>query len=269
MLNARDQAAAQEIIASARARDEAREVEYNAALIRVENWISEHLSQELVSAAHIALAVDAERLREDEPDRRLLAGYATLNVRDGEQWRIVQRFYHGREWRIAGPEGYVVTLASDWQEEILDDAILDAIITYPSWLAHETELRAEMERQAYEEARTRLRETPAMCVAVKSLANADDPVPSVLAVGHRVILRKIDNTQYTGIIQDLDARWILLNVEGASGVGAQRLIALARVEEIIPLMTLRDGMPLPQPISHPDETFYGDDDGDGDDDGVA
>lgn len=236
-----------------------RALDQREAIEHAADWMHEHISQELAAALDLTACCDESRLdnpddpdsadRSDRLDATWWPGYLQLRV-DGAVWRIDRRSRH--DAYLSGPDGYRCTLPPTYTRDALDTAILDAIATYPTWRASEQTRAAQAAQQEAE----RLRALPRHFVFTAGLT-PDDVRPGVLTVGNRLLARVLDPSRaeeggimdWRGVLQAHDERWLLLNVEGhGAGVGAQRLIPLARVQELLPLP---DRTPATTPATTP------------------
>lgn len=244
----------------------AREDDRAAALVFVQDFMREHISQELVEALRMTPTVDDSLLdvyHDDGPNT--MPGYLMLDVSgagvdDSEEARIdpnrddrwniarVYRQYMGYAWMIRGPREYSAEIGEPYSYEAkVDRGIIDAIAHYPVWLAGAAERRVEQERKQRAEEERQKPATVRHFTMVES-ERRDDRWPAMLTEGTRLRVRILNPRGedgimvYSGSLQSWSAQWLLLNVDDheRGSIGAQRLIPTARVLDIIPLPDLPD-----------------------------
>lgn len=213
-------------------------------------WLSGCLNDRLSQQTRDALQLTYGYHRDDD-EHELEYAHARFD-HEGACWEI--RYFRG--WDVIGPDGYRVTFEyGRYGERPFDAPILDALAGYPTWMGQKREQNTRNEGKPT---------IPHYRYTTGGMAG--EARNGLLHIGAHVTIWMIptdgseyQHPHYTGRVDSYDDRWLLLTCDGTSQ--RQRLIPIARIDEIVPELPYEPAQTQPtqptQPQPEQTETTYG------------
>jgi len=194
------------------------------AITQLEDVLRERLSAQTYDALQLTYGY----ARNDD-DQDLEHAYVNI-THDSAVWTLQ---YINGYWQLTGPNGYTVQIGYNWHGHAFDSKLLDAIDGYPAWMELKTAQQDAGEPQRTKSALPQYRYTTG--------GESGATSPGLLHINAHVTVwmiptdgREYPHPHYTGRVDSYDDRWLLLTCDGPAH--RQRLIPIARIDEILPEM---------------------------------